>query len=77
MSAGFNVFLLITMQQTGGSAKETVENVLACRVQAEDADTRGTAAWRVKYQIHGDANDNFRIETDPETNDGLLYVKKV
>lgn len=57
--------------------KENVDNALVCRVQAEDEDTRGTEAWKVKYQIHGDADNNFQIETDPETNDGLLYVKKV
>lgn len=60
-----------------GSVKETMGNVLVCRVQAEDKDNRGTAAWKVKYQIHGDTDNNFQIETDPETNDGLLYVKKV
>lgn len=54
-----------------------MDNVLVCRVQADDKDTSGTAAWKVKYQIHDDPENNFRIETDPETNDGLLYVKKV
>lgn len=57
--------------------KERVENVIISRVQVEDKDSRGTAAWRVKYQIHGDTNENFRIETDPETNDGLMYLRKV
>lgn len=57
--------------------KENKDNALVGRVQAEDKDTRGTAAWRVKYQIHGDPDNKFQIETDNETNDGLLYVKKV
>lgn len=57
--------------------KETVNNTLVCRVQAEDKDTTGTAAWKVKYEVHGDTGNNFQIETDPETNDGLLYVIKV
>lgn len=70
-------FSLLTLQQMAGSVKETMENVLVCRVQAEDEDTRGSAAWKVKYQIHGDPDNNFHIETDNETNDGLLYVKKV
>lgn len=60
-----------------GSVKETMKNVLVYRVQAEDKDTRGSAAWKVKYQIHGDPDNNFHIETDNETNDGLLYVIKV
>ncbi|XP_075898207.1 desmocollin 2-like protein isoform X2 [Nelusetta ayraudi] len=59
-----------------GSVKENVDNALVQRVQAEDKDTRNTAAWRVNYQIHGDPDNKFQIETDPETNDGLLYVKK-
>lgn len=57
--------------------KEGEENVLVSRLQVTDEDTKGTAAWRAKYQIHGDASNNFRITTDPETNEGLLYVEKV
>jgi len=34
-------------------------------------------AWKAKYRIDGDTNNNFRITTDPETNEGLLYVDKV
>lgn len=56
--------------------KEGVENVLISRVQVRDKDSKGTAAWRVKYKIHEDTG-NFRISTDPETNDGLLYLEKV
>lgn len=73
----WHTLLILTLQQTKGSVKETVGDVLVCRVQADDKDTRGTAAWKAKYQIHGDTDNNFQIETDPETNDGLLYVKKV
>lgn len=56
---------------------EGEENVLVSRVQVTDKDTKGTAAWRAKYEIQGDTNNNFRITTDPETNEGLLYVEKV
>ncbi|XP_070766908.1 cadherin-like protein 26 isoform X2 [Enoplosus armatus] len=59
-----------------GRVKEGKENVLVSRLQVTDKDTKGTAAWRAKYQIQGDTNNNFRITTDPETNEGLLYVEK-
>lgn len=73
----WHILFLLILQQMEGSVMENVNNVLVCRVQAEDKDTTGTAAWKVEYQIHGDTDNNFHIETDPETNDGLLYVKKV
>lgn len=57
--------------------KEGQTNVLVSRIQVHDEDTRGTPAWRAKYTIQGDTNNNFRITTDPETNDGLLHVEKV
>ncbi|KAI4824115.1 hypothetical protein KUCAC02_012658 [Chaenocephalus aceratus] len=44
------------------------------RLQTET--TKGTSAWRAKYQIKEDENRNFKIITDPETNEGLLYVEK-
>lgn len=56
---------------------EGEENVLVSRVQVTDKDTKGTVAWRANYEIQGDTNKNFRITTDPETNEGLLYVEKV
>lgn len=69
----FNYFV----PQGPGRVKEGEENVLVSRLQMTDGDTRGTPAWRGKYQIHGDTNNNFKIVTDPETNEGLLYVEKV
>ncbi|XP_042347606.1 cadherin-like protein 26 [Plectropomus leopardus] len=59
-----------------GRVKEGLENVLVSRLQVLDDDSKFTAAWRAKYQIQGDSNNNFRIDTDPKTNEGLLYVKK-
>lgn len=57
--------------------KEGEENVLVLRLQVMDKDTEGTEAWRVKYIIHGDTNNNFIITTDPVTNEGLLFLDKV
>ena len=46
-------------------------------MQATDRDTKGTDAWKVNYVIHGKSAENFRINTNPETNEGVLYVTKV
>ncbi|XP_076596261.1 cadherin-like protein 26 isoform X2 [Chaetodon auriga] len=73
---GNNHLPLITGQTGPGKVKEGEENVLVTRLQATDKDTKGTEAWRAKYQIHGDTDNNFRITTDPETNEGLLYLEK-
>ncbi|XP_068997580.1 cadherin-like protein 26 isoform X1 [Embiotoca jacksoni] len=73
-----NNHLPVITQQTGpGRVKEGQENILVSRLQVTDEDTKHTAAWRAKYIIQGETNNNrFNITTDPETNEGLLYVKK-
>uniref|UniRef100_A0A3Q3ALJ4 Cadherin domain-containing protein n=1 Tax=Kryptolebias marmoratus TaxID=37003 RepID=A0A3Q3ALJ4_KRYMA len=64
------------IKQNVKKVKEGQENVFVSRLQVADNDTRETRAWKAKYKIHGDKNNNFRITTDPETNEGLLYVEK-
>ncbi|XP_068609675.1 cadherin-like protein 26 [Brachionichthys hirsutus] len=66
----------ITGQIGPGHVKEGEDHVLVLRLQVTDRDKRGTAAWRAKYRIQGDDDNNFRITTDPETNEGRLYVEK-
>uniref|UniRef100_A0A8P4G384 Cadherin domain-containing protein n=1 Tax=Dicentrarchus labrax TaxID=13489 RepID=A0A8P4G384_DICLA len=73
---GNNHLPYITGQTGPGRVKEDDENVLVSRLQVKDKDTKGTAAWRAVYKIQGDKNNNFRITTDNETNEGLLYVEK-
>uniref|UniRef100_A0AAQ5XIX5 Cadherin domain-containing protein n=1 Tax=Amphiprion ocellaris TaxID=80972 RepID=A0AAQ5XIX5_AMPOC len=73
---GNNHMPVITKQTGPRKVKEGQENVLVSRLQVTDADAEGTAAWRAKYHIKGDTGNNFRITTDPETNEGLLYVDK-
>ncbi|XP_070696074.1 cadherin-like protein 26 [Pempheris klunzingeri] len=73
---GNNCLPVITGQTGPRRVKEREENVLVSRLQVTDNDTYGTAAWRAKFQIQGDTNNNFRITTDPRTNEGLLYVEK-
>ncbi|CAJ1084859.1 B-cadherin-like [Xyrichtys novacula] len=55
---------------------EGEENVVVLNVQVTDEDYKGTPAWRAVYKIHGDTNDNFKITTDPKTNEGILTVTK-
>lgn len=42
-----------------------------------DEDSPNSPAWRAKYTIQGDEGEHFKIETDPDTNDGILTVIKV
>lgn len=64
--------------QGAGSIKERDSgDVPILRLQVSDQDTIGTEAWKAKYTIHGDKDQNFRITTDPDTNEGVLFVEKV
>ncbi|MED6294951.1 hypothetical protein CHARACLAT_026293, partial [Characodon lateralis] len=67
---------VFTNEKSQASVKEGQEDVLISRLHVIDKDTKGTKAWKAKYKIQGDKNNNFRIVTDPDTNDGLLYVEK-
>lgn len=47
------------------------------RLHVTDKDTPNSPAWRARYTIKGDDGEHFKIETDPDTNDGILTVVKV
>lgn len=47
------------------------------RLQVTDKDVAHTPAWRANYTVHGAAASHFTVETDGETNDGILTVVKV
>ncbi|XP_057202761.1 cadherin-like protein 26 isoform X2 [Triplophysa rosa] len=63
--------------QTGsGKVKERYIGTEVLRLQVTDKDSRGSKAWKAKYTIHGDRKNIFKIETDPNTNEGILTVVK-
>ncbi|XP_035243698.1 cadherin-like protein 26 isoform X1 [Anguilla anguilla] len=72
-----NNYLPVFNGVTGlGRVKERESGMSPLRIHVTDKDTKGTAAWRVRYTIKGDNQGNFEIQTDPETNDGILTVVK-
>lgn len=58
--------------------KENEVDKLVLRIPVEDKDLVDTPNWVSKFEItKGNETGNFRMETDPKTNEGLLYVSKV
>ncbi|XP_075389358.1 desmocollin-2 [Tenrec ecaudatus] len=59
------------------SVEENTVDVAILRVTVEDKDLVNTANWRANYTIlKGNENGNFKIVTDPMTNEGVLWVVK-
>ncbi|XP_069324252.1 desmocollin-2 isoform X3 [Eulemur rufifrons] len=59
------------------SVEENTIDVEILRVTVEDKDLVNTANWRANYTIlKGNENGNFKIVTDPKTNEGVLCVVK-
>ncbi|XP_074507504.1 desmocollin 2-like protein [Sebastes fasciatus] len=57
--------------------KENEKEKLILRIPIEDKDLINTPNWISKFVIaKGNDNENFRIDTDNKTNEGLLYVSK-
>ncbi|AWP04020.1 putative desmocollin-1-like [Scophthalmus maximus] len=59
------------------SVPENESEKLILRIPVEDKDLVNSPNWVSKFLItKGNENGNFRIDTDPKTNEGLLYVAK-
>ncbi|XP_076991840.1 desmocollin-2 isoform X2 [Tamandua tetradactyla] len=59
------------------TVEENAVNVEILRVTVEDKDLVNTPNWRANYTIlKGNENGNFKIVTDPKTNEGVLCVVK-
>ncbi|KAG7251071.1 hypothetical protein CRUP_031654, partial [Coryphaenoides rupestris] len=68
-----------TFPQTTLKARveENKFDVMVLRIPVEDRDEVNTENWKAKFVvIRGNENNNFRVDTDPKTNEGLLYVVK-
>nr|XP_040027754.1 LOW QUALITY PROTEIN: desmocollin 2 like [Gasterosteus aculeatus aculeatus] len=68
-----------TFPQTSYTASiaENEMEKLILRIPIDDKDLITTPNWISKFVItKGNENGNFRIDTDPKTNEGLLYVSK-
>ncbi|KAM9813786.1 cadherin-like protein 26 [Neosynchiropus ocellatus] len=63
--------------QTGSRrVKENQSGVSPLRLHVTDDDSRHSKAWNAKYAIQGDDGGHFKIETEPDGNDGILSVVK-
>ncbi|XP_038622665.1 desmocollin-2-like isoform X2 [Tachyglossus aculeatus] len=68
---------IFTRSSYTASVEENTVNVEILRMAVEDKDLINTANWRANYTIvKGNENGNFRIVTDPKTNEGVLGVVK-
>ncbi|XP_017160453.1 cadherin-like protein 26 isoform X2 [Poecilia reticulata] len=67
---------VITGQTGSGKVKENKLGVSPLRFHVTDKDMTHSKAWRAKYTIQGDKGGHFKIETNAETNDGILTVVK-
>ncbi|XP_072370864.1 cadherin-like protein 26 isoform X4 [Scyliorhinus torazame] len=66
-----------TKQSVSLNIDEDDNDRVILRVSVTDKDSPHTPAWKARYKIiKGNEAGNYRIETDPETNDGILFLIK-
>lgn len=81
---GYSIYLSQIIEQAAFllqynvSVMENQEKGLILRIPIEDKDLLNTPNWNSEFSItKGNENGNFRIERDPKTNEGLIYLTKV
>lgn len=64
--------------QYEGNVEENTINKEVMRFKTTDEDLADTDNWRAVFEIiSGNEAGYFRIETDPNTNEGILIIQKV
>ncbi|CAI5660272.1 unnamed protein product [Oreochromis niloticus] len=59
------------------TVQENESEKILLRIPVQDKDSINTSNWMSEFVItKGNENGNFRIVTDPQTNEGLLYISK-
>ncbi|XP_067904623.1 uncharacterized protein [Heterodontus francisci] len=62
-------------QSASGTVYESNTKAVILKVKVTDEDQLTTAGWKAKYTIiKGNEKGNYKIETEPETNDGILSL---
>lgn len=75
---GTNVHNQASFLQYTNSVDENVHDVVVSRIKALDLDLEHSDNWRVVFGIAKGNEDNlFTIETDENTNEGILKLIKV
>ncbi|XP_034167993.2 cadherin-13 isoform X1 [Pangasianodon hypophthalmus] len=67
---------VITSKTGTGRVKEGSIGTEVYRIQVHDKDSPGSPAWRANFTLRGEKAENFKIEVNPKTNDGILSVIK-
>ncbi|XP_062400440.1 cadherin-like protein 26 [Sardina pilchardus] len=73
---GNNHLPVITGHSGTGLVKEGEIGISPIHIHVTDKDTQDSPGWRVRYMLQGEMSEFFRVDTNPETNDGILTLLK-